>query len=341
MRLQRIPLFVLAVVALFASTISNTATSTVAVQGQQASALERGYRTGYSDGYNAGYRDTADGAERNYQTKEEYQRADRNFNQAWGTIEDYRDGYEQGFEAGYSAGFDRQVFNSTIPAGLTRRGVVDSTVANTDTTQTTNTNTASSPPAGAPIVIRQDEILLVELLSPLSTDATQRGDRFQARVLHPRELEGAIVEGRVTRVKRPGKVKSSAEMQLDFQSIRLSESDNRSVGFRGDVVEIVDMSGRNDDDGPTVDNEGGVKSQDTTKDDVVKVGATTGIGTIIGAIAGGGKGAAIGALAGGAAGAGGQVLTRGKQINIPAETELKFKLAQDVTLRRAARTRAR
>jgi hypothetical protein len=59
-------------------------------------------------------------------------------------------------------------------------------------------------------------------------------------------------------------------------------------------------------------------------------------GTIIGAIAGGGKGAAIGALAGGAAGAGGQVLTRGKQINIPAETELRFKLAEDVTLRRAA-----
>jgi hypothetical protein len=62
-------------------------------------------------------------------------------------------------------------------------------------------------------------------------------------------------------------------------------------------------------------------------------------GTIIGAIAGGGKGAAIGALAGGAAGAGGQVLTRGKQLNIPAETELRFKLAEDVTLRRAARTR--
>jgi hypothetical protein len=59
-------------------------------------------------------------------------------------------------------------------------------------------------------------------------------------------------------------------------------------------------------------------------------------GTIIGAIAGGGKGAAIGALAGGAAGAGGQVLTRGKEINIPAETELKFKLAQDVALRRTS-----
>ena len=55
-------------------------------------------------------------------------------------------------------------------------------------------------------------------------------------------------------------------------------------------------------------------------------------GTLIGAIAGGGKGAAIGALAGGAAGAGAQTLTKGKQINIPAETEMGFHLNQDLQL---------
>ncbi len=53
-------------------------------------------------------------------------------------------------------------------------------------------------------------------------------------------------------------------------------------------------------------------------------------GTLIGAIAGGGKGAAIGALAGGAAGAGAQVLTRGSELKIPAESELKFQLARDL-----------
>jgi hypothetical protein len=59
-------------------------------------------------------------------------------------------------------------------------------------------------------------------------------------------------------------------------------------------------------------------------------------GTLIGAIAGGGKGAAIGALAGGAAGAGAQVLTRGKQLDIPAESTLTFKLSQDVPLQRSS-----
>jgi hypothetical protein len=56
-------------------------------------------------------------------------------------------------------------------------------------------------------------------------------------------------------------------------------------------------------------------------------------GTLIGAIAGGGKGAAIGAIAGGAAGAGAQTITRGSQVSIPAETELQFRLTNEVALR--------
>jgi hypothetical protein len=59
-------------------------------------------------------------------------------------------------------------------------------------------------------------------------------------------------------------------------------------------------------------------------------------GTLIGAIAGGGKGAAIGALAGGAAGAGAQVLTRGSELKIPAESELTFQLAKDLRMTTAA-----
>jgi hypothetical protein len=52
------------------------------------------------------------------------------------------------------------------------------------------------------------------------------------------------------------------------------------------------------------------------------------IGAIIGAIAGGGKGAAIGGGLGAAAGAGTQVLTRGKNVNVPAESLVTFRLQQ-------------
>lgn len=62
------------------------------------------------------------------------------------------------------------------------------------------------------------------------------------------------------------------------------------------------------------------------------VGGGAAVGAVLGAIFGGGKGAAIGALVGGAGGAGAQVYT-GRKKEIPAETELKYKLADDLELR--------
>jgi hypothetical protein len=67
------------------------------------------------------------------------------------------------------------------------------------------------------------------------------------------------------------------------------------------------------------------------------VGGGAAIGAVLGAIFGGGKGAAIGALAGGAGGAGAQVYT-GRKKQLPPETELSFKLAQDLQMRPAPRS---
>ncbi len=55
-------------------------------------------------------------------------------------------------------------------------------------------------------------------------------------------------------------------------------------------------------------------------------------GTLLGALAGGAKGAAIGAIAGGAAGAGAQVITKGKDLSVPAETKLTFRINRDLNL---------
>ena len=62
------------------------------------------------------------------------------------------------------------------------------------------------------------------------------------------------------------------------------------------------------------------------------VGGGAALGAVIGAIAGGGKGAAIGAAAGGGAGVGTQVLTRGKDVRVPAESVLTFRLDQPFQL---------
>ena len=58
----------------------------------------------------------------------------------------------------------------------------------------------------------------------------------------------------------------------------------------------------------------------------------TGVGAAIGGLAGGGKGAAIGALVGAGAGTAG-AMTGNRDITLPAESALSFKLVQPLTLK--------
>ena len=301
-------------------------------QNQGSTALERGYRTGYSDGYQAGYKDVADRGSRDFRSKEDYQRADRAYVDAWGPIEDYRDGYQQGYEAGYASGYDRQSFDSTIPAGFKRRGAASSQSAPVvrDNPNPSPPTTSSSTPVNisGPVLIPRDTTLVVELQNALSSDVSQRGDRFEVRVLEPRDYQGATIDGHVTNVKRPGKVKGTAELQLSFDQIRMP--DNRVTNMHAEVVEVL-PSARSEEVGE-VDREGGVKGRSSTKDDVTKVGAATGIGAIIGAIAGGGKGAAIGAAIGAGVGTGGVLSQRGKDIHLDRGQHLRIRTDTDTVI---------
>ncbi len=290
----------------------------------QATALMRGYRTGYSDGYQAGVNDVASSAAREFRTKPEYDHADRAYNSTYGALEEYRDGYRQGFEAGYNAGYDRKPFDSSIPPDL-RRKTEDSTVSY-PTDPNKNTGTQSS--TGNANSIPRDTIMVVELLNGLSTDASQQGDHFQARVIEPKEYGGATVEGHVANVKRPGKAKGTAQLQLSFDEIRMP--DGRSTKMSAQVIEVLPAGGSQG--VGKVDSEGGVGGRSSTKGDVEKVGAATGIGAIIGAIAGGGTGAAIGAAIGAGVGTAGVLTSRGKDIRLEQGQQLRIRTAGDARI---------
>jgi hypothetical protein len=180
-----------------------------------------------------------------------------------------------------------------------------------------DTSTASAPVGGSASIPRNTTLVL-ELNSRLSTDSSQRGDHFEARIIGPPEFVGAVVEGHVSQVKRPGKTKGIAELQLSFDQVRFP--DNRNVSLHAELLEVMPM-GRQE--APNVDPEGGVKGKDSTKDDVTKVGA------IIGAIAGGGKGAAIGAVIGGGAGTAGVMTQRGKDLRLEPGQQLRIRTSSD------------
>jgi hypothetical protein len=168
----------------------------------------------------------------------------------------------------------------------------------------------------------------IELLSNLSTDASQKGDHFQAKVLEPKEYDGATIDGQVVSVKRPGKAKGTAQLQLSFDEIRLP--DGRSARLSAQVIEVI-SSGASDSVGK-VDAEGGVQGTDSTKGDVKRVGGAAGIGAVIGAIAGGGVGAAVGATIGAGAGTAGVLNERGKDIHLYQGQQLRIRTAGDTAI---------
>lgn len=323
-KLKRLGLILICASIAFSIPFAASATQDPQTQ-NQATALMRGYRTGYSDGYQTGVKDLAGNATREFRNKTEFDRADRAYNSTYGALEEYRDGYRQGFEAGYNAGFDRKPFDSSIPPDLRLR-TEDSTVGYPIDP---NKNVGPSPSTGNAVSIPRDTIMVVELLNGLSTDASQKGDTFQARVIEPRDYAGAIIDGQVAQVKRPGKAKGTAQLQLSFDEIKLA--DGRSSRMGAQVIEVLPAGGSQG--VGKVDKEGGVQGTGSTKSDATKVGAATGIGAIIGAIAGGGHGAAIGAVIGAGVGTAGVLTSRGKDIRLDQGQQLRIRTAGDAEIR--------
>src|SRR3989338_4793545 len=163
----------------------------------------------------------------------------------------------------------------------------------------------------------------------LRSDRSREGDKFSAVVSRNVRVgdktvipEGAVVRGTVTSVKRSGRVKGKAEMELSFDEIELPNG--KTLDLAASLTEL--------DDKEEVTEEGGVQAEGTKKRDAATIGAGAGIGAAIGGIAGGGKGAAIGAGAGAAAGAGGVPATRGKEVYLKRGTEMAIQLDRSLTV---------
>src|SRR6185436_10782152 len=116
-------------------------------------------------------------------------------------------------------------------------------VNNNEPPQSNSDNNTTVASNGS-LAIPRNTILALELLTPVSTDASQRGDRIQAKVVEPAQYAGYMVDGRVSAIQRPGKVKGIAKLQLSFDQI--SSTDNRSVQLHAELIEISPMGGEYD-----------------------------------------------------------------------------------------------
>lgn len=321
-------------------------------------ALQRGYRTGYSDGYMAGYRDSIDSVSKDYTRHGEYAKANRAYNKEYGSAEDYTDGYRQGFESGYNTGFEKRSFDANVPANLSRRGTAgpinsvqtppeQSQNIPTENPASAQTNTVSgvsdsvpsatsgsfqktsfTPVSDAVIIIPRDTEIIVEMIDDVSTERSREGDKFTSKVVSPAEIAGAIIEGRVSKITKPGRIKRRSELQLSFDRIILTE--NRWSNFNAILTEVLPVKG---DNVKRVDNEGMAVGNRSYKEDGIKIGAATGTGVVVGAVAGGPVGAAVGAGVGAAFGVGAVVIERGKHIKLIPNQQLRVKTSYETQIR--------
>jgi hypothetical protein len=167
-------------------------------------------------------------------------------------------------------------------------------------------------PAGTELVVRT-----IETIDSRNSGADQTFSALVERAVSDEAGRVIIPEGSSTQlvirqVSSGGKT-GSPEMVLDIQSV--------TVGGRRYLVSTADL---------TEDSDTGIGANKRTAE---TVGGGAAIGTVIGAIVGGGKGAAIGGLIGAGGGAATQVLTKGHDVKVPAETVLRFRLDKPVALR--------
>ncbi len=169
-------------------------------------------------------------------------------------------------------------------------------------------------PAGTEVAVRTNEDINAQTAvegRTYSATVDRDVNDSSGNVVIPRGSDAEMV---IRQVNEGGTL-TSGNLILDLQSVR--------VNGRRYLVSTTDVQ------------QGGNQGIGKNRRTGEFVGGGALLGTVIGAIAGGGKGAAIGALGGAVAGGAAQVATKGKEIRVPAETQLTFRLDQPLQLREA------
>jgi hypothetical protein len=173
------------------------------------------------------------------------------------------------------------------------------------------------PPPPKPIVVPADTVLSVVLDQAVGSKISTPGQAFSATVSAPIEVDGRLAipkgaraSGIVKDAKPAGRFKGAAVLSLTLTSVSVKNQDYN--------IQTTDPS---------------QSSTGKGKRTAAMVGGGAGGGALIGGLAGGGKGALIGGLIGAAAGTGGAGLTGNRDITLPAETALTFKLVDPLEIK--------
>jgi hypothetical protein len=175
------------------------------------------------------------------------------------------------------------------------------------------------PPAPVSVTIPAGTNLAIRVDQRISVKTSRAGDTFTGEVVSPVSNadgnmlvpKGSPVGGIVDAAHKRGRFKGSSMLELRLTSLTLNGT-QYSLKTR-DLAETKKGKG---------------------KRSAAMIGGGAGLGMLIGGIASGGTGLLIGGLAGGGAGTAAAGLTGNRDLDIPAESIVHFKLSEDLVVQR-------
>jgi type IV secretion system protein VirB10 len=195
---------------------------------------------------------------------------------------------------------------------------------------------ASKPPRGQSeatdtLTIPAGTKIPLALKQTISTKTARAGDAVYAETTFPFVLNdrvlvpaGTYVQGRISEVRRGGRVHGRAELLMHFTSLIFPSG--YTVILPGSVENVP-----GGDKTSVKDQEGTIRSDSQTGEKVGRVAETTGTGAVIGGLSHGAKGAGIGAGIGGAVGAAIALLSRGSDVRLEPGTGIEMVIQRPVT----------
>ena len=172
-----------------------------------------------------------------------------------------------------------------------------------------------------PLIVPAGTTIPITLTTRISTKYAKDGDGVYGKTAFPVTVdnkivipEGSWVRGKITEVKRPGRVTGKGELTLSFQTLVLPNGITLPI-----YSSLGGTSGAGEKTG-----EATVKGDSSKGEDAKTVGTAAGQAGLIGVIAGGGKGAPVGGAGGAAVGTAAVLLSRGKDLVIEPGTQIEI-----------------
>ena len=183
-----------------------------------------------------------------------------------------------------------------------------------------------------PLTIPSGTKVPLALKQAISTKNAREGDAVYAVTTFPVVINdrmvippGTYVQGRISNVKRGGRVKGRAEVLMHFST--LIYPSGYTVVLPGAVENVPGAEKTS-----MKDDEGTIRQDSQTGEKIGTVATAAGTGAVIGGLSHGVKGGLIGAGIGGAVGSAVGLLTRGNDVKLDAGTTLEMVIQREVPL---------